>query len=185
MGFLLAQLVNLSVMCRKRWLRSKLAILTLDASLIISHIAQIDVGEVAEEKYFGFNVRNVGRSVATGVRFQILTLEFRDNDKKEFNRFPDTAMNLATYSGADSERGNEKITLVPGAAATIALAWWREDSEILRPCAANIFDYYEEACQEATQFKFHVVAFDDSGDFVTAIIPVDLYAKKAPLKRGQ
>jgi hypothetical protein len=171
-GFFLAQLINLAKLIWEWWHKSKLAIEVLDRSLILSHTTQLSSGESAREENYAFNVRNVGGRIATSVRFQLLNIQFRQKGESDFANLSDIALNLSTYTGANFEHGSEEISLVPKSAATIALASWREDHDTVRPCAKEIFDYYDEMCQDAYEYKFEVVAFDASGDFVMKTITI-------------
>ena len=61
---------------------------------------------------------------------------------------------------------------MPKAAANIALARWRQDSDIVRPSAPSVFEYYDDMCADAVEYRFEVAVFDDSGDFVTKRVTV-------------
>jgi hypothetical protein len=171
-GFALAQSVNLVSLVWSWWKRPRLVIEELPQNRILSHNTQLPSGEEVGEQYYAFVVRNRGRRTATGVRFQILKIMFRGKDELEFGAFPDVALNLASYAGADGNRGSEEITLVPKGAATVGLACWREDHDTVLPLASDVFDYYEETTQGSHEFQFEVVAFDDCGDFVTKTISI-------------
>jgi hypothetical protein len=170
-GFFLAQFVNFATLFWTWWNRPKLVIEIInDKNHLLSHTAQVSAEETADETYYGFAVRNVGRSIATGVRFQILSIEFKDNGEEKYHHFKDTAIDIAVYVNAESEEGATSITLVPQAAARIAVAWNNEARGVLMPCAKHVPDYWDENCEMADEFIFHVVVFDDGGNFVTGAI---------------
>lgn len=178
-GFALAQLVNLAALVWKRWRRPKLKIKQIKNALLLSHTTQLSPTEDADELYFGFVVQNVGRTVSTGVRFQIIGIKFGHKNGDFLDYLGEMALDLSVYRGAHgTETGASEITLVPNAAARIALAWWREDQTALRPCVDNSFDYYDEMADNVTEFEFDIAAFDDSGNLATSTIRVDTtYAK--------
>lgn len=172
-GFTLAQLVSLAAIIRKWKLRPKLEIQEIENALLLSHTSQISASETAEEMYFGFKVKNAGRTIATGVRFQIIGIKFREGGQF-VDYLGDMALDLSVYRGAaGSVVGPKEITLVPSAAVNIALAWWREDYECVRPCIENAFDYYDEMADNKTEYEFAIVAFDDAKNLATATIKVD------------
>ena len=76
---------------------------------------------------------------------------------------------LKTFPGANTKRiGSGEVTLVPNAAVSVAFAYWEDDgNRIIRPYAEHGIDYYDEMTQGTRAWIFHVVAFDDSGHFVT------------------
>ena len=121
----------------------------------------------------GFEVKNTGAAIATGVRFQIVGIQFSDKNGAYYDYLAQTALDLTVYRGAEgSESGPKEITLVPGAAASIALGWWREDTDVVRPCVPDSFDYYDEAAGGVRDYLFKVVAFDDSGQLATASVEI-------------
>jgi hypothetical protein len=178
-GFVLAQFVSVGKFLRDIYIKPKLKIETSQSYLLLSHVAQVAGGEMAGEKYFGFTVRNVGKRIATGVRFQILAMRFRTRKQPEndFSVVIDTILELSTYQGADGPRGSKEATLVPGAGVTVALGWWREDHDTVRPMATNVPDYFEETCSGAIEYEFDLVAFNDRGDFEAATIRITPYRK--------
>jgi hypothetical protein len=130
--------------------------------------------EGVDENYYGFDVRNRGRRIATGVRFQVLKIECREPKASAFNTASDTALDLFLHTGADARRGAREATIVPGASVTVQLAWWREDRDVIIPAIDHALDCYEEGCAGAREYKFSVVAFDDRGHFVTAVATYNL-----------
>ena len=165
-GFLLAQFVDVANLIWKRVKRSKLKIELMASNVIMAHTIMFSPTEEGREEVYAFVVRNVGKKIATGVRFQILNIQFRDKHLSEFADLSDVALTLKTYSD-EQKQGREVITLVPKAAANIALARWRQDLGVVRPSAPTLFEYYDEMCANAVEYRFEVAVFDDSGDFAT------------------
>jgi hypothetical protein len=169
-GFALAQTVNGATLLWNWFYRSKLVIEPIKKNVLLSHSTQTRDG-LLSEKYFGFKVRNEGRSVATGVRFQITGIRFLSKGHESLDYLGDMALDLHVYTGAeDKKMGANVITLVPKSGSYIALAWWREDITAVRPCTVDVFDYYDEMASSHDGAEFDVVVFDDSGDFATATI---------------
>ena len=69
-GFALAQFVNFAKVIRDWVLRPRLRIEQGKKYHLLWHGVQSDEDDDVAEKYFGFIVRNVGRSVATGFAFR-------------------------------------------------------------------------------------------------------------------
>jgi hypothetical protein len=169
-GFMLAQLVNIAKLTWERLRRPKLRIRLTPNNQLLSHSTQLTSGETVQEVYYGFDIRNVGKRIATGVRFQLLKIEYDTSDG--YTEVLDTALDLSTYVGADKGPGSKEATIVPGAAVAVGLASWRGDYDVAWPLAEGVPDYYEETCGGARTLKFKVVAFDDSGSFVSANVYV-------------
>jgi hypothetical protein len=77
---------------------------------ILSHSTQVDDShELVKERMYGFIVRNVGRRIATGVRFQLLKAEYRE-EGGEFNTVARHAFGLSIHEhirrDARAGRGN-------------------------------------------------------------------------------
>jgi hypothetical protein len=170
-GFLLAQFVDVAGLIWKRVRRSKLKIELMANNVIMAHTTMFSATDEGREEVYAFVVRNVGKKIATGVRFQILNIQFRDKHLLEFADLSDVALSLKTYSD-DKKKGREIITLVPKAAANIALARWRQDLNVVRPSAPSVFEYHDEMCANAVEYRFEVAVFDDSGDFATKQVTV-------------
>jgi hypothetical protein len=170
-GFALAQTVNIAKVAGEWLVRPRLRIEAIDKDSwrILTHHAEAANGETYEEETYGFYVRNAGRRIATGVRFQLMKIEYRG---KNFPHFVDRSLqthDLSVYNQFGDGRGASAITLVPNARAIVHLGTWREDSSVIFPAVASIPDYYEESCQGADEFRFTVVAFDDKARFITAL----------------
>jgi hypothetical protein len=98
-----------------------------------------------------------------------LKIEYRHRNSPNFSEYSDYARDLSTYSGSETKRGVETITLVPGAKTLVHLASWREDYDFVMPAVNAELDYYEESCSGAVEFRFTVVAFDDHARYITAV----------------
>ncbi len=176
-GFALAQFVNLAKVARDWLMRPRLRIEPVSGGSngwrILMHSAQVGRDEFLREETYGFYVHNIGRTIATGVRFQLIKIEYRESKGPEFAKSFDQASDLAVYNGSDTGRGAETATLVPGAKTLVHLGSWREDYDVVFLATDSIPDYYEESCGRAVEFKFTVVAYDDRAHFTTgvAIIP--------------
>jgi hypothetical protein len=132
-GFALAQLVNLVKFFHQRFARPRLAIENSGDFQILSHSTPMENGEYYDEKRYGFYVCNTGRRIATGIRFQLLKIEFKRKEDLTFNVASHRCFDLAVYSESSDKRGDFETSLVPGARALIALAEWREDHDALMP----------------------------------------------------
>src|SRR3981081_2399602 len=90
-GFLLAQIVNLAAVGRDWFTRPRLRIDPPDSKnwLILMHSAEVGNGELYKEQIYAFYVRNVGRRIATGVRFQLLKIEYREQNQPQFSEYSD------------------------------------------------------------------------------------------------
>jgi hypothetical protein len=170
-GFLLAQFVAFGTLIWNWFRKSKLAIEKLDRNMIMSHTIQISREDYGQEEVYGFTVRNKGKKIATGVRFQILGIQFREKHLVDFSILSDLALNLKTYA-ANPDHGQEIITLVPKAAATVALALLQAEDGVVYPSAKGVMEYYEEMCADAFEYRFEIAVFDDSGDFATETLTI-------------
>lgn len=141
--------------------------------MILSHTTQADLNSFLKEIIYGFHVRNTGRRIATGVKFQILKIETRNDSSRGFATASDRVITLATYNHADKIRGDIQTTLVPNAATLVSLAFWREDRDAIFPSATYLPDYYEEGCADAIEYRFTVVAFADNANFATEVLTID------------
>jgi hypothetical protein len=176
-GFVLAQLVNIAKVTRQWWVKPRLAItLGSDGTVLLSHDPESEIEHrPLREVWHGFQVRNTGRRVATGVRFQIFKIEIRDRGQPrgDFYLISDSAINLSMYTGARGGRGAKEATLIPSAAVSVALAYWREDHGMVRPAGEFASDYYDENCSQAGEYRFSVCAFDDGKEYTTATFVVE------------
>ncbi len=173
-GFFLAQVVNLAKIAWDIYRRPRLVITHPDSKnwRVLMHDAQVGLGETYAEEIYAFYVCNVGRRIATGVRFQLIKIEYRGVNWLEFADASEQTCDLAVYTQASANRGAESITLVPGAKTLVHLASWREDYDVVFPAVATLPDYFEEICTGATEFRFTVVVFDDHARFTTAIVTI-------------
>jgi hypothetical protein len=173
-GFVLAQLVNVGKLIWAQFTAPRLKIeYVRDDWEILSHTKQLALGEYAKEVQYGFRVRNVGRRIATGVRFQLLEMEVTDQENPFYVAVAPAA-NLTVYVSA-THVGPEHATIVPGASVLVSLATWteREDGEDFVPNIEHIPDYFEEATFAATKYRFRVVVFDESGRYASEAIELD------------
>jgi hypothetical protein len=173
-GFLLAQLVNVAKVCRDRWLEPKLVIeVKGQNSRLLSHTVEAPHGQYLKEEIYGFSVRNIGRSVATGIRVQLVRIEQRGRKDENFGTISEHAQDLEHYNGDSRASGGTEAVLVPGAAVIIELAWWPENWWALMPAVAALPHYFEESCADASVYRFTVVVFDDKARFAQQIITID------------
>ncbi len=173
LGFTLAQLVGLARLCWEGWTKPKLGIEQVgDNSVVLSHGAEVRQGEFYDEDVFGFYVRNSGRRIAAGVRFQLIQIKIRDEDWSEFKTITEQAYDLTLYHGADRMSEDRETVLVPGAAALVKLAGWREDYDAIFPAVNGLPDYYEEICSRAIEYQFVVVAFDNKARFDRKVLTI-------------
>lgn len=175
LGFLLAQLINVAKLAWDWWKRPRLDIEMPGGNCqILSHGTEVGRGDIRDEKIFGFYVRNTGRQIATGVRIQLIKIEYREKDWPEFADISDQAYSLALYRGAAHKSEDTETVLVPGASALVHLASWREDYDPIFPAVSGLPDYYEEICALAVEYRFTVVAFDDKVRYVRKVLTIGL-----------
>ena len=184
LGFLLAQLINVAKLMWDWWKRPRLVIESPGHNCqILSHGTEAGHGEIYDENIYGFYVRNVGRRIATGVRIQLIKIEYAEQSWPEFAKISGHAYDLALYKGAGRKSEDTETVLVPGASVLVKLAGWREDHDVVFPAVSELPDYYEEICVYATEYKFTVVAFDERARFVQKVLTVSLGGGK-PAKGG-
>jgi hypothetical protein len=173
LGFALAQFVDLGRLLSAWIMRPRLVIESpYDNWLVLSHSVEIGSGELCDEEVYGFNVRNVGRRIATGVHFQLLKLERRDSTDEKFTTVSDDALELSLYSSGQRSHRSTQTSLVPGAAALVELARWREDYFVVMPSVATLPEYYEETCTGSVEYRFTVVALYESARFVREVLTI-------------
>src|SRR5260221_11782372 len=84
-GFMLAQIVQAGKWFIDWCQRPYLVIEDHNDCLILSHSDEQANGERYEEKRYGFYVRNRGRSIATGVQFQLIKIEHKPDPTAGFS----------------------------------------------------------------------------------------------------
>ena len=132
---------------------------------------------------FGFYVRNGGRRIATGVRFQLQKIEYKERDG-DLVTVAEHAYELALYNATDKARGVEVTSLVPKGKALVYLAEWREDWDVIFPAIGGTPDYYESICAAGVEYRFSVVAFDDRGYCAEETITIET-PKPRPKKASE
>tara|TARA_Y100001947_G_C10292649_1_gene283580 strand:- start:417 stop:614 length:198 start_codon:yes stop_codon:yes gene_type:complete len=60
--------------------------------------------------------------------------------------------------------------LVPDAAVVVELARSRADADGVIPSIGTLPDYFEESVALAVEYKFTVVAHDDSANFIKGVL---------------
>lgn len=174
-GFLLAQFLDVAKLTYNWWRRPKLVIEEVgDGSRLLSHSTQAGhAGELLDEVYYGFRVKNEGKRIALGVRCQMLKMEVRHTADSEFRTVFDAATELYTYSGAGQRHGSAEATVLPGSSVIFELAYWREDTDVVVPSSENLPDYLLESGSGAVEYRFTVVAFagPDHGQKVFTVTP--------------
>lgn len=174
LGFVLAQFVNFARIIYEWWNQPKLMIEPVGKNcVLLAHGAEAGNGQIYDEEIFGFYIRNIGRRIATGVRVQLIKIEYRERDWPDFAGISEHAYDLALYKGAAPRSEATETVLVPGASVVIELAGWREDQFAILPAVSGLPDYYEEICATATEYRFTVVAFDDRARFVQKVMTVN------------
>jgi hypothetical protein len=174
-GFALAQVANLSAFLKDRFYRPKLTICAKNPRhLILNHDVQVELTEFAREKIFDFEVCNRGRTVATGVQFQLLSLECQRTENAEFFLVSESTMRLRTYV-QESSATAETLTLAPGAKVTVGVAQWQDgyhgDRDLLFPLITEpLPEYYQQSCEGAVVFRAKVATFDDGKAFATSTL---------------
>lgn len=171
LGVVLAEVVNFTRLAWNWWNRPILLIEPPnDRCLLLAHGSEVSTGQFYDEQIYGFSVRNAGRRIATGVRFQLTRIEFRDIDSPDFVEFSGNAYDLALYKGAYRPSSDYETVLVPNAAVVVALAKWREDHDPVFPSVNGLPAYYEEICTYAEEYRLTVVAFDEKAHFSQSVL---------------
>lgn len=185
-GFALAQSANL-VLWTYNWLmRPRLSIeLVGKHSLLHSGEEQTEDHEFNLCEVYGFRVRNDGRSISHGVRFQLLRSQCRSHGLKGYGPISERTFPLAVYNQASSDRGPTEVTLVPGASVDVELARWTDDQyDVVVPSVRSLPEYFLEACSEIGDFKFSVVVFDDTARFSKREIVVQTAEVRRQIETG-
>jgi hypothetical protein len=175
LGFVLAQVFNLAKLIHERIMRPKLRIFDPKGRnwQFLMQLVEAEKGKKRiEERRYGFCVCNYGHRIATGVRFQLLKIEYRHEGWAEFHQISGQTFDLFVANESGSDRGANMTTLVPGAVTTVHLASWREDFELVLPETAVMPMGYVEMCQHAVEFRFTVVAFDDQAQFTKSVATI-------------
>ena len=168
LGFALAQVLNIAKLVYDSIVQPRLRIEKVGGAWrVLSHSTEAAHGALYKEEIFSFSVRNVGRRVATGVRCQLLKIEYRRKEWPEFADVKESAADLRTYAEGGGGEGDLVTTLIPQACAQFQVAAWREDYPVLFPSIDRTPAYYEEICSGAVEYRFTVVAIDDQARFVT------------------
>lgn len=177
-GFSLAQLVSAAKLFWDWWNQPKFEIKSRSAIwLLLSHTTETQGYECYDEDIYGFQLRNTGRGIATGVRIQLIKIEYYDEQRSKYIEVSEHAHDLSLYTSAGRQPDNTEIVLVPGANVDVQLASWREDYDVIFPSVSALPDYYEEICYSAPDYRFTVVAFDDKGHFVQEVLTL-VYSKR-------
>ena len=118
-GFVLAQLVNVAKIFWDRYNRPKLVIESREANWILEPTERHTV--------YGFSLRNKGRTIATGVRVQLVKIVARHDGNKQY-LLSENAYDLLPYHQGKRESVSVPLTLFPGSSVEIYLAS-RNDSD--------------------------------------------------------
>lgn len=156
-GFVLAQLINAAKLLREWYTRPK---------LVIESRHEHSVLEISERHtFYGFSIRNTGRSIATGVRVQVIKIVAQHDGSKNLV-LSENAYDLSPYRRGKGETLSAPMTLVPGAAIEINLAS-RNDfddgmyEDVIYPSVSEVPHLFEEIATGATGYSYTVVVFDD------------------------
>jgi hypothetical protein len=169
-GFVLAQLVNLARVLREWFTEPRLAIEMFPNCLLMFGDIKIDGGKTVRNTHYGFMVRNTGRRIAAGVRFQILEIETRSGPGDEFSSIHGTVLDLFSENGLDKGLGSREATIVPKAAISVTVATWRSDQEAIMIATDNVPERWDFLASTAQDFRFTVVAFGENAHFVTTTL---------------
>lgn len=166
MGFALAEMFSAVKLVCNEIRRPRLRIVRTENDSLLTK------GDGAtEETWFGFMVKNVGKRVAVNVRCQIVRIEYLDRPGDGFEVYSKGALDLYLYSGQDNSLHVRESTIVPGAEVEILLAYCGSE-DILLPAVSRSLDYFEDLTAGAVEYRFCVVAFDNSNRFVPEIITI-------------
>lgn len=156
-GFFLAQIVNFAKIFRDWFNRPKLVIESRHTNWLLESTERHTV--------YGFCVRNKGRTIATGVRIQLVKIVARHEGNKHY-RLSENTYDLAPYHHGKRESVSAPLTLVPGSSVEIDLAS-RNDSDngayedVIYPSVSQLPHLFEEIATGAIEYTYSVVVFDD------------------------
>src|SRR5262245_53645776 len=83
-GFFLAQAVNLARIVVDWYLRPRLYIDADPNCLVLMHSVEQSSGEILREQVYAFRVCNRGRTIASGVKVQLVKIETLDEGSDDF-----------------------------------------------------------------------------------------------------
>ncbi len=154
LGFV-GQVINFLKLVWQWWMRPRFTIGPADV-LWEDPLAIHPGGESNPSVVYGFHIRNTGREVATGIRVQLTKIEIR----RQADEGEPTCLLRCTYD-LGLEGGGSEATLVPAAAVAVRLASWSRASDVIAPETSGLPQYYQEVCENAAEYRFTVVVFDD------------------------
>lgn len=167
-GFVLAQLVNVVKLFWEWRNRPK---------LIIESNGDNSVLETGEHySHYGCSVRNVGRTIATGVRVQLVRIEGRHSGH-EFRCLLEHTYELFPFRHGTGASASAPIVLVPGMAIEIGLAS-KKGSDVITHCDAilpsvsGIPELFEEMVFGLSEYRYTVVAFDDRAHSARKVLSI-------------
>ena len=154
-GFSLAQLVNLAGIGWNWWRRPK---------LFLGDVVEIPSDDPTDACSYTFSVKNTGRSIATSVQFQLIKIEFQQNEKCGFQCISEHVYNLPVYNSQTNQKYTEAV-LIPEATVDVHLAsrpdYKERGMDIIYPASPGLPDFYDTVCEGAAKYRFTVVTFDD------------------------
>lgn len=172
-GFVLAQTVNLARLWYQHLRRPVLRIEQPKENYELMTIGVEDAGGrfLYSKIVYGFQVRNTGRTIATGVRFQINSVEMRLPSRLDYERLANYSIDLAVFENAEKAGTVKETSILPGAAAQVALAVGSTFLGLVEPHAENTPGFFGKM-EGAEELRFLVAAFDRSGEYTSAQLTI-------------
>ena len=159
-GFFLAQIVNMGKIIRDWYNRPKFVVESRQENWILERAERHTV--------YGFFVRNKGRTIATGVRVQVVKILARHDGNKHYI-LSENAYDLLPYHQGRRESVSVPLTLFPGSSVDIHLAS-RNDydngayEDVIYPSVSELPHLFEEIATGANEYIYTVVVFDDKAN---------------------
>ena len=145
---------------------------------VIETNGENSVLETGERRtHYGFCVRNAGRTIATGVRVQLIRVEGR-RPGCELRCLLDHAFDLAPFRCETGASISASLALVPETAIGFGLATKTEldavtfDDDLILPSVTGLPDQFEEVASGFADYRYTVVAFDDRAQFARKVIAI-------------
>ena len=159
-GFLLAQIFNIGVLIYKYYRKP---ILTIEHSDTYTLLSQPDISfweEKVGEIYYGFSVKNTGRSVSRSVCAYLEKIEIIESDGKT-QIVHNSMSKLRVYQGSQETNAPYEAVLPSKGRIYFLLAYTRTSDCAIFPKIDDTLDYYEDVCSDAETFTFHIIVFDE------------------------
>ena len=166
-GFVLAQLVGFAKILREHWRRPKLVIIAKSSS---------ELETTQYHTIYGCLIKNTGRTIAAGVRIQVVRIEGRHGNN--WICLSECSHDLAPYQDRNNPSENRSLALVPSAAIEVAVASKSDHPNdqaydgIVFPANFQAPDWFEQLASDVDEYRYTVIAFDEAGHFAKEILTI-------------